>query len=76
MAPRSSPPPPASVPGPPAPVLVSSFCTGHGCVGIALEPGGVAVVDTKVGDGPALRFTPAEWAAFVAGVKNGEFDVE
>lgn len=26
-------------------------------------------------DGPVLRFTDGEWAAFVAGVNAGEFDV-
>lgn len=35
----------------------------------------VEVVDTKA-VGPALRFTREEWAAFVAGVKAGEFDLE
>jgi hypothetical protein len=41
-----------------------------------MEPGGdVTVVDTKAGDGPALKFTAPEWAAFVAGVKAGEFDL-
>jgi hypothetical protein len=40
-----------------------------------MEPDQVRVVDTKSGDAPALRFTPAEWAAFVAGVKAGEFDL-
>ena len=55
---------------------VSSFCSEGGCVGVAIEPGGeVRVVDTKADDGPALTFTPAEWAAFVAGVKAGEFDL-
>ncbi len=53
----------------------SSFCTEGGCVGVAMEPDQVRVVDTKSGDAPALRFTPAEWAAFVAGVKAGEFDL-
>jgi hypothetical protein len=56
--------------------MTSSFCTDGGCVGITMEPHGeVWVVDTKRGDGPALRFTSAEWAAFVAGVKAGEFDL-
>jgi hypothetical protein len=27
-------------------------------------------------DGPTLRFTPAEWDAFVAGVRDGEFDLD
>ena len=54
----------------------SSFCSDGSCVGIAIDPDGeVSVVDTKSADGPALRFTPAEWAAFVAGVKAGEFDL-
>jgi hypothetical protein len=41
---------------------------------VVIEPDEVRVVDTKSGAGAALRFTPAEWAAFVAGVKAGEFD--
>ena len=54
--------------------VTSSFCTDGGCVGVAVEQDSVRVRDTK-GAGPALRFTPAEWAAFVAGVKAGEFDL-
>jgi hypothetical protein len=27
-------------------------------------------------DGPVLVFTPAEWEAFVAGVRDGEFDLD
>jgi hypothetical protein len=27
-------------------------------------------------DGPTLVFTPAEWEAFVAGVRDGEFDLD
>ncbi len=30
--------------------------------------------DSKNPDGPVLAFTEAEWRAFVAGVKDGEFD--
>lgn len=53
----------------------SSFCGAGGCVGIGLQrDGGVLVADTKIADGPRLRFTCEEWDAFVAGVKNGEFD--
>lgn len=59
----------------PATVLTSSFCTGHGCVGVAAAPDGVTVVDTKTPDAAPLRFTTSEWAAFVAGVKAGEFDL-
>ena len=55
-------------------VLTSSFCSGHGCVGVASTPDGVAVVDTKTS--ARLTFTVSEWAAFVAGVKAGEFDLD
>jgi hypothetical protein len=34
----------------------------------------VQVRDSKDRDGPALTFLRAEWTAFVAGVKLGEFD--
>ncbi|RJL34138.1 DUF397 domain-containing protein [Bailinhaonella thermotolerans] len=30
--------------------------------------------DSKNPDSPVLTFTPAEWEAFVLGVKDGEFD--
>jgi Domain of unknown function (DUF397) len=36
--------------------------------------GDVLVRDTKDREGPVLRFTPAEWAAFIDGAKAGEFD--
>ncbi|GIH68018.1 hypothetical protein Mth01_02710 [Sphaerimonospora thailandensis] len=32
------------------------------------------VRDSKDLDGPVLAFTPAEWDAFIGGVKDGEFD--
>lgn len=45
------------------------------CVEVAGNlPGAVAVRDSKDRDGPALAFTPDGWNAFVAGVKDGEFD--
>ena len=31
--------------------------------------------DSKKPDGPVLAFTPAEWEAFVLGVRDGEFDL-
>ncbi|NUR90799.1 MAG: DUF397 domain-containing protein [Nonomuraea sp.] len=30
--------------------------------------------DSKDPDGPRLFFTPAEWEAFLLGMKDGEFD--
>ncbi|WP_345420324.1 DUF397 domain-containing protein [Actinomycetospora chlora] len=51
------------------------MCSTGSCVGVAFGPDCVQVVDTKADDGPTLSFTPAEWSAFVAGVKAGEFDL-
>jgi hypothetical protein len=49
---------------------------GNSCVEVAKNlPGVVGVRDSKDRSGPALTFTPEEWAAFVAGVKGGEFDL-
>jgi hypothetical protein len=55
----------------------SSFSGGEGgeCVEVAATPdGGRYVRDTKDRSLPAHYFTSAEWAAFVKGVKGGEFD--
>jgi hypothetical protein len=41
---------------------------------VATLPDGVAVRDSSRPDGPVLLFTPAEWDAFVAGARDGEFD--
>jgi Domain of unknown function (DUF397) len=54
---------------------VSSFCNFGNCVEVGQLPSGsVAVRDTKDRE-RSLVFTPDEWTAFVAGVKNGEFDL-
>jgi hypothetical protein len=47
------------------------------CVEVADNLDGiVAVRDTKDnGNGPILTFTPSEWAAFITGAKDGEFDL-
>lgn len=39
-----------------------------------LPDGGAQVRDGKNPDGPVLTFDAAEWAAFLEGVRNGEFD--
>lgn len=54
----------------------SSFTDPETCVEVAdLPDGGRLVRDTKLGEGsPVLRYTSAEWQAFIAGVKAGEFD--
>jgi hypothetical protein len=45
------------------------------CVELAARPGGaVAVRNSRDPAGPALVYTRAELAAFLAGARNGEFD--
>ncbi|MFF3467265.1 DUF397 domain-containing protein [Streptomyces sp. NPDC002619] len=45
------------------------------CVEVAsLVGGAIAVRNSRDPDGPALVYTPAEVAAFLAGAKEGEFD--
>jgi len=45
------------------------------CVEVAMLPdGGVAVRNSRFPSGPALVYTRAEIAAFLAGAKDGEFD--
>jgi hypothetical protein len=39
------------------------------------DPDTVAVRDSKDREGPELAFISDEWAAFVQGVKRGEFDL-
>jgi hypothetical protein len=45
------------------------------CVEVAELPDGqIAVRNSRYPDGPALVYTQAEIAAFLTGVRNGEFD--
>lgn len=46
-----------------------SGANGGNCIQVADLPGTIAVRDSKDPNGPALLFTPAEWAAFTAQVK-------
>jgi hypothetical protein len=48
---------------------------GQFCVGVAHEDDLVLVTNTKT-RGPVVRFTKVEWRAFIAGVKEHEFDLE
>ena len=54
----------------------SSYSNPSGnCVEVtALVDGGVAIRNSRHPDGPALVYTRSEVAAFLAGVRNGEFD--
>lgn len=54
----------------------SSFSAAGNCVEVAHLPGGgVAVRDSKDRGKSALVYTGPEWEAFLAGAKNGEFDL-
>lgn len=53
----------------------SSKCeSSAACVEVATGGGDVLVRDSKNPDGPVLQFTLAGWDAFVAGVRDGDFD--
>lgn len=54
----------------------STRSSGNGnCVEVAILDREIAVRDTKDRSGPVLQFTPVQWSAFVAGTKNGDFDL-
>lgn len=52
----------------------SSFCSDNVCVEVRQLGDLVLVRDSKDPGGPSLRFTAAEFSAFIAGAKAGEFD--
>jgi uncharacterized protein DUF397 len=55
--------------------LKSSRSYGAGnCVEVRAVEGGIKIRDSKSPDEPHLSLSRAEWAAFLAGVRNGEFD--
>jgi hypothetical protein len=55
----------------------SSYSTGGGgnCVELGALSDGVAVRDSKYRDGAVLRYSPADWASFIAAAKSGGFDL-
>ena len=55
---------------------ISSKCSGGSCVGVArLEDGTVMVRNTTSDSNQPIAFTRDEWVAFIAGVKNDEFNI-
>jgi hypothetical protein len=55
----------------------SSFSGGANCLEVRLlSDGRVAVRDSKDPSLPPNRHTSTAWAAFLAGVRAGEFDVQ
>lgn len=56
----------------------STYSNSGSCVEVAVIDGAVKVRNSNDADEPqrpTVRFTDDEWRAFVAGVKNGEFDL-
>ncbi|MGC9667168.1 DUF397 domain-containing protein [Planosporangium sp. 12N6] len=51
----------------------SSFCGSGACIEVARVDEAYLLRDSKDPEGPVLTFTEAEWEAFVAGVRAGEF---
>lgn len=61
----------------------SDFDITESRVEVAIMPGSkegsdhvITLRDGANPDSPTLVFTPAEWEAFVAGVRDGEFDLD
>jgi hypothetical protein len=53
---------------------VSTFCTSGGCVEVGHAPDGVTVRDAKDPlRAVAITFTTTSWAAFLGGVRSGDF---
>jgi len=52
----------------------STRCADAACVEVARAGSLVAVRDAKAPERAPLEYTAREWAAFIAGVKAGEFD--
>ncbi|MGW5366099.1 DUF397 domain-containing protein [Actinopolymorpha pittospori] len=48
---------------------------GGNCVEIGASATHAGVRDTKNRDGGTLAFAPAQWQAFLAGVRAGRFDL-
>jgi hypothetical protein len=55
---------------------ISTRSNGSGCVEARYDGGSLRVRDFEARASTELVFTPGEWAAFVAGVRDGDFDLD
>lgn len=56
---------------------ISSFSGEQGnCVQAKPDGGKIVVRHSKYPGGARIHYTTDEWKAFIAGVKNGEFDID
>ena len=53
----------------------SSHSSNGGCVEVAVATDRILVRDSKDRNGPVLDFNFVEWKAFLAGLRDGEFDI-
>jgi hypothetical protein len=53
----------------------SSKCSNGSCVEVAFDGESVLVRNSQRPEGPEVAYTPQEWTDFLAGAKNGEFDL-
>lgn len=53
----------------------STRCASSSCAEVRLTDDIIQVRDSKSSGAGVLTFTRAEWAAFLGGVKDGEFDL-
>ena len=53
----------------------STRSTSGACVEVAPQRESILMRDSKDPDGPRLTFDRESFAAFIAGVRNGEFDL-
>jgi predicted secreted Zn-dependent protease len=54
--------------------LRSSKCDASTCTEVTTTPRGMIMLRNSQDPGRLIWMTPAEWDAFAAGVKSGEFD--
>jgi hypothetical protein len=53
----------------------STYSGGNSCVEVAFIDGHVGVRDSKDRTSPPLVFSVREWEAFLAGARDGEFEL-
>ena len=53
---------------------VARGCDANSCVRVAAQGKTILIGDTKHPHGPVLSYDRAEWAAFIEGIRQGEFD--
>lgn len=52
----------------------STFCADKSCAEVSHQHRVWKIRNNQDPDGPVVTFTEDEWTAFVAGVKDGQFD--